>query len=357
VQPELAATLERIAQSGARDFYEGVTAQQFVKAVREAGGIVTARDLHDYAPVWRAPIQIHFGDTEIYTMAPPAAGGLVLAETLNILSGYDLREEGFQTPRALHLIAEATRRAYIDRNKYLGDPSTTRIPYRELVSAERAALWRSSIDLARATPTATLAEPNAPAIESNHTTHISIADAAGNVVSLTTTLNDDFGSGFVIPGLGFFLNDEMDDFTPAPGRPNRYGLVQGIANTIEPSKRMASSMSPVIVLKNGRPYLALGTRGGPAIPTSVLQVLLAVLVYGKSLEEAVAAPRYHHQATPDQIAYELGRAPQSSVDALNAMGHPVVPRKAIGDVHALQFEKGIIIAVADPRNGGAAGGF
>jgi gamma-glutamyltranspeptidase/glutathione hydrolase len=357
IQKDLAGTLDRIAALGAKEFYEGETAKRFIEAIRDAGGIIGYRDLREYKPVWRAPIAIKFGEYELFTMAPPSAGGLILGETLNILSGYDLAAAGFQTPRALHLEIEAERRAYIDRNKYLGDPATTRIPYRELLSEERAKVWRATIKPNLVTPTVTLAEPGSVVAESNHTTHFTIIDPQGNIVSLTTTLNDNFGSGYIVPGCGFFLNDEMDDFTTAPGKPNLYGLVQGAANAIEPGKRMASSMSPTIVLKNGKPFMALGTRGGATIPTSVLQVFLNVVIYNKSLYDAVAAPRWHHQGLPEELFYEKGLAPQAAVDALVAMGHPVKQREPIGDIHAIQIVNGKITAVADPRHGGAAGGY
>ncbi|MBV9497449.1 MAG: gamma-glutamyltransferase, partial [Acidobacteria bacterium] len=193
--------------------------------------------------------------------------------------------------------------------------------------------------------------------EGQHTTHFTIADEQGNVAAITTTINDNFGSGFIVPGLGFFLNNSMDDFTSAAGKPNRAGLVQGSANAIEPGKRMASSMSPTIVLKNDKPFLALGTRGGPTIPTSILQVLLNVIVYRKSLAEAVAAPRFHQQSEPEDIAVEMGRVPRPLLDTLNAMGHGVAERDPIGDVHAILFDGGKLTAVADPRAGGAAGGY
>ena len=357
VQKDLAGTLDRIAALGAREFYEGETAKRFVDAIREAGGIIGYRDLREYKPAWRAPIAIKFGEYELYTMAPPSAGGLVLGETLNILAGYDLAAAGFQTPRALHLELEAERRAYLDRNKYLGDPATTRIPYRELLSEDRAKAWRATMKTNAATPTSSLSEPGSVFAESNHTTHFSIIDAQGNIVSLTTTLNDNFGSGYVVPGCGFFLNDEMDDFTTAPGKPNLYGLIQGAANAIEPGKRMASSMSPTIVLRNGKPFMALGTRGGATIPTSVLQVFLNVVVFNKSLYDAIAAPRWHHQGLPEELFYERGLAPKETIDALLAMGHSIKQRDPIGDIHAIQIVNGKIIAVADPRHGGAAGGF
>ncbi|HWS73418.1 MAG TPA: gamma-glutamyltransferase, partial [Thermoanaerobaculia bacterium] len=294
---------------------------------------------------------------DLYTMAPPSAGGLVIGEMLNILAGYDLAAAGFQTPKALHLELEAERRAYIDRNKYLGDPATTRIPYRELLSEERARIWRASINLRQSTPTITLSEPGTVPGEGTHTTHFSIVDPEGNIASMTYTLNDNFGSGFVVPGLGFLLNNEMDDFTTAPGKPNLYGLVQGTANAIEPGKRMASSMSPTIVMKNGKPFLVLGTRGGATIPTSVLQVFLNIVVWKQSLQDAITAPRYHQQGLPEEIYFERGRAPQSTLRLLNAMGHGTKERDPIGDIHAVMIDNGKLIAVADPRHSGAAGGF
>jgi len=356
VQADLSATLERIATFGPADFYEGETAKRLVEGARASGGIISFRDLRDYRPIWRAPLKISFGEYDIYTMPPPSGGGIVLAETINILSGYDLARIGFQTVRAIHLQAEAERRAYVDRNRYVGDPATARIPFRELLSKERAAQWRRSI-AERATATATLVEPGTTVAEGNHTTHFTIVDEAGNIAAVTTTLNENFGSGFIVPGAGFLLNNEMDDFTTLPGKANRSGLVHGSANAIDPGERMASSMTPTIVLKGNAPFAALGTRGGPTIPTTVLQVLLNMIVYKQSLSDAVAAPRYHHQAVPEEIFYEEGRAPKSLLEALNAQGHGVKGRELIGDVHAIAFTGNRIIAVADPRRGGAAGGY
>ncbi|HVS31623.1 MAG TPA: gamma-glutamyltransferase [Thermoanaerobaculia bacterium] len=357
VQPDLAATLQRLAKSGPADFYEGETARRLVNGIRAAGGIIGYRDLREYKPIWRAPLEIGFNGYAIYTMPPPSGGGMVLAESLNILSAYDLEKTGFQTPRSLHLLAEAERRAYIDRNKYVGDPASTRIPFRLLLSAERAALWRRSIDPDRATLTASLAEPASAMTEGSDTTHFTIVDEKGNVVSLTTTINENFGSGFVVPGAGFLLNNEMDDFTAATGQPNRAGLVQGVVNSIEPGKRMISSMTPAIIMRNDRPFMALGTRGGPTIPTTILQVFLNVTVWGLSLSDALAAPRYHQQALPEEMQYEMALAPKGMVDALNAMGHGVRGGGPIGDVHAILIDRGKIVAVADPRRGGAAGGY
>ena len=357
VQSDLAGTLDRIAALGAAGFYDGETATKIVDAVRASAGVISYRDLREYKPVWRAPLKIAFGDYSLYTVAPPSGGGMVLAEALNILSGYDLASGGFQTARAIHLQAEAERRAALDRNRYIGDPATTRIPYRDLLSSQRAAMWRASIDLQRATPTVTLAEPALTVAEGNHTTHFSIVDAEGNIVSLTTTLNESFGSGLVVADCGFFLNNSMDDFSAGVGKPNRYGMVQSSVNAIGPGKRMTSSMTPMIVFRRDQPFMALGTLGGPTIPTTLLQVLLNVIVFGKSLPDAVAAPRYHQQGLPEDIYYESGRAPKAVIDALGAMGHGVRDRGSIGDVHAIQFQGGRIIAVADPRHGGAAGGY
>lgn len=341
--PELAATLQRIADHGSKDFYDGELAKRIVESVRGAGGILGFRDLREYEPVWRAPIKLHYGAYEIVTVPPPSGGGLVIGEALNILSGDDLAARGFQTPKAIHLLVEAERRAYIDRNRYVADPVTTRIPYRDLLSQKRAEAWRKTIDPARAVATSMLAEPSELRPEGEHTTHFTIADGAGNIVAFTTTLGDDFGSGVLLPGLGFFLNTAMTDFT-ATG-----------TNQVDPLKRAASSLSPVMVLRNGKPFLAFGTSGGGSIPTTLLQVFLNLVVYGKTLAQAIAAPRWHHQAIPDQIEYEHG-APQATIDALNGMGHGVVERKSIGDVHAILFENGRLTAVADPRHAGAAGG-
>ncbi|MCU1231246.1 MAG: gamma-glutamyltransferase [Acidobacteria bacterium] len=357
VQRDLGLLLERLAIKGAEDFYDGELSERFVEAVRGAGGVMSLRDLREYKPVWRAPMSITFRNYQIYTTAPPSSGGLVIGEVLNILNGFDLTKTGADTPATIHLLAEAERRAYIDRNKYLGDPSAERVPYRELLSEERAKLWRASINATHSTATASLAEPGGVPTDSTHTTHFTIVDAEGNIASVTTTLSDNFGSGFVVPGMGFLLNNSMHDFTLAPGKTDATGARQPNANTIEGGKRPASEMTPTIVMKDGVPLLALGTRGGAAIPTTVLQVFLNVALFGRSLPDAIAAPRYHHQAWPEEIFAESGRAPAATINALAAMGHGVKEGDSIGDVHAVMIEKGKITAVADPRAGGAAGGY
>lgn len=344
---ELSATIARLATFGASDFYTGATAEKIVSAVRAAGGLLSLRDLRDYKPVWRAPLQIEFRGTAIYVMPPPSGGGMVLAEALQILSAYDLAGDGFQTPRSIHLQVEALRRAFIDQEKYLGDPALSRIPYRDLLSTERAAQWRHSIDENRSTPTVTLTQPGETKPESAQTTHFSILDEQGNLAAVTLTLHDDSGSGLAAAGTGVLLNNAMSAFSAAP---------RG-ANGVESGKRPATYMSPLIALRGGKPVLALGTPGGATIPTTVLQVLLNNLVHGKPLAAAVAAPRYHHQADPEDVFYETDRAPRPTVDALSAMGHGVRSRESIGDVQAIAIEEGTITAVADPRQGGAAGGY
>lgn len=342
--PDLAATLQRLADQGPRDFYDGQIAKKLIDGVRAAGGIFGFRDLHEYEPVWRAPIKLRYGPYEIHTVAPPSGGGIVLGESLNILAGDDLAALGFQTTASLHLLVEAQRRAAIDRTRYIGDPVGARIPYKELLSQQRAELWRKTIDPKRSIATSVLTEPRPANQEGEHTTHFTIADAAGNIVSFTTGLGENFGSGFLVPELGFFLNDAITDFSTG-------------ANQLAPGKRPVSPMTPVIVLRDGKPFLALGTRGGAAIPTTILQVFLNVVVYGKSLPAAVAAPRYHHGGTPEDMLYERTLTPQPLLLALNEMGHAVASRESIGDVHAILFENGRLIAVADPRRGGAAGGY
>lgn len=348
VQADLAATLSRIALLGAKEVYDedGETARKLVEGGRAAGGKIGFRDLREYKPLWRSPVRIAWRGFDVYTMAPPSAGGLIIGEMLNMLTAYDLRALGYEKPATIHLIAEAGRRASIDSNKYLGDPETVRIPYRDLLSEQRAKAWRETIDPKHAIPTAKLAEPGTTQNESNHTTHFTIADANGNVAAVTLTLNENFGGGFVVPDCGFFLNNEIGTFDMKLGRPN----------ALEPGKRPVTSMSPAIVLKGGKPFLALGTPGGTTIPTTILNIFLDVAIFGKPLWDAVAAPRWHQQAVPEDLMYER-TLPHATLDALIAMLHSVREVPLIGDVQAIAFERGKMTAVADPRHNGAAGGY
>lgn len=341
-QPELAATLDRLGERGARDFYDGELARKLVDAVRAGGGILTDRDLHDYAAAWRAPIRINFHKHDICMPPPPSTGAFVVAEALNILGGVALDPSA----KTFHYLAEAERRAALDRDRYLGDPEQVRIPWRELLSEERAKAWRAGIDPNRVTPNVMLAEPATPAAtETAHTAHYSIYDAMGNAASVTLTLDDDFGGGFVVPGLGFALNDAMHDFTSST------------ANAIGPSRRPASSLSPAIVLRDGIPLLIEGTSGGATIPTTMLQIILRSIVFTQPLADAISAPRFHQDASAEDMLYEQERAPREVLEALKAMGHGVRAVDSIGNVSAVGVYGERIFAVADPRHGGAAGGY
>jgi gamma-glutamyltranspeptidase/glutathione hydrolase len=341
---ELAATLQRISEAGARDFYDGEIGNRIASKVKDAGGVLGFQDLRSYAAIWRAPMRIEFNGYDIYLPPAPSSGALVIGETLNILSTYDLLASGFNTPKTLHLLDEALRRASIDRTHYIGDPAGARIPYRDLLSSARADAWRKTIAPDRFTPAGGLAEPEMTATPGAHTTHISIADTAGNVVSMTLTLGDDSGSGFVVPGTGVLMNDALAAFSTK------------VPNALEGGKRAATPLSPAIVLKDKHPLIAIGSPGGDAIPSAILQVLLNVMVYKKPLGDAVAAPRIQQSDAPDDMEYERALS-QETLAALSTMGHPVAQRETIGDVQALMFDGGNIIAVADPRHGGAAGGF
>ncbi|MBI2614891.1 MAG: gamma-glutamyltransferase, partial [Gemmatimonadetes bacterium] len=302
-QPDLAVTLQAIADSGPRAFYQGRTADLTVKEMERGNGIITKADLAAYRPVWRDPIVIKYRGHTIYSMPPSSSGGVTMAEALNVLEGYDPLPE-FGSARYVHLLAEALRRAFVDRNQYLGDPAFVRMPLDRLLSKKYAAELRAQIQPDRATPTPAFVSS---ARDGGHTTHYSVVDAAGNAVSVTTTINSSYGSAVTVTGAGFLLNNEMDDFAAAPGTPNQYGLVQGEANAIQPGKRMLSAMTPSIVVDpSGRLRMVLGSPGGPTIITSVTQVILNVLDHHMSLYDAVAVTRVHHQALPDLINYERG---------------------------------------------------
>src|SRR5690606_32857939 len=299
-QPDLARTLEAIKANGKDGFYRGWVADSIAAEMERGGGLIDRNDLAAYEAKWREPIRIDYRGRTIWSMPPASSGGATLAMILNILEAYDLPEYG--TPELMHLEAEAMRRAFTDRNRFLGDPEFENVPLARLVSKEHAAELRRDIDPRKATPT----PPFDPSIvDGNNTTHYSVVDADGNAVSTTTTINFGYGSFVTVSGAGFLLNNEMDDFAAAPGRPNGFGLVQGEVNAIEPGKRMLSAMTPTIVLdRNGRLEMVLGSPGGPTIITQVYHVLTNVVDHGMSLADAVAAPRTHHQALPDQLRVE-----------------------------------------------------
>ncbi len=355
VQADLARTLGAIADSGPAVFYEGAIAELIVAEIARGGGLISKRDLATYRAVWREPVAIHYRGHRIYSMPPSSSGGVTMAEILNILEGFDPLPP-FGSSAQVHLAAEAMRRAFTDRNHFLGDPDFVDMPLERLTSKSYAAEQRRTIDPRRATPSGTLTPG---IVEGDHTTHYSVVDADGNAVSVTTTINSGYGSAATVQGAGFLLNNEMDDFTGAPGQPNQYGLVQGEANAIAPRKRMLSAMTPSIVLdREGRLFMVVGTPGGPTIITTVAQVISNVVDHGMSLAEAIAAPRIHHQALPDLIAYERRGLRGDVVADLVRRGHRVEERRGFsGEVAGIMRTAEGWVGVSDPRSGGGSAGF
>jgi gamma-glutamyltranspeptidase/glutathione hydrolase len=353
-QPDLASTLELIADSGAAAFYQGSIADRIVAQMQRSGGIITRADLASYAPKWREPIQATYRGWHIISMPPPSSGGVTLTEMLNILEGFQPLP-AFGSAELLHVEIEAMRRAFTDRNRYLGDPDFVTMPLERLTSKVYADELRRGIDPSRATPSSAM-----PAIiEGRETTHYSIVDQEGNAASVTTTLNDSFGSALVVGGAGFLLNDEMDDFAAKPGAPNLFGLVQGEANAIQSGKRMLSAMTPTIVLDpKGRLAMVVGSPGGPTIITAVLQVITDVLDQHMTLAQAVSAPRIHHQGLPDSVQWEPDGLAADERRALEAMGHVFRQRPVyLADVNAVLITAHGLEGVADPRRGGGAAGW
>ncbi|MDB5482086.1 MAG: gamma-glutamyltransferase [Caulobacteraceae bacterium] len=329
VQKDLAASLRLISNGGAQAFYRGANADAVAAASRANGGLLTRADFETYTVTQDAPVTCSYRGYTVISAPPPSSGGVTLCEMLNILQGYQLGHHGWRSAEEVHLVTEAMRRAYFDRNRSLGDPAFVDNPVGRLTSMAYADGLRGGIDPGHATPSAALGEAAAPA-EKATTTHYSVVDKWGNAVSVTYTINDDFGAKVIAGRTGYILNDEMDDFTAKPGSPNAFGLVQGKANAIAAGKRPLSSMDPTIVLKNGKPVLVVGTPGGARIITTVLEILVAVIDHQVPLQEAVDAPRYHHQWLPDTLQAESGALTPETVAALEAMGHKVVPLEVWG---------------------------
>ena len=362
-QPELARTLERIAAKP-DDFYHGALARELAAAMQKGGGLITADDLAHYEVKEREPVHGTYRGYEIISAPPPSSGGTVLIESLNILEGYDLARMGDRSAQAIHYTTEAFRRAFFDRAEFLGDPDFSRIPVAQLIDKKYAAAWRSSIDTNQASASQELKRP---AIfseleqyaaahpqpmgnhESPHTTHYSVVDAEGNAVAVTTTINDWFGSRVTAEGLGFLMNDEMDDFSAKPGVANSDGLIQGVANAIGPGKRPLSSMTPTIVVRDGRTLLVLGSPGSSKIITTVANVLMGVIDYGMNIQEAVNAPRFHNQWLPDVLNVERWFSPDT-VHALQNMGYNVQVGLHDGDEVSAYWSDAECIAI-DPRTG------
>jgi gamma-glutamyltranspeptidase/glutathione hydrolase len=348
VQRDLAATLRRLADRGAREFYQGQTAELLVAEMARHGGLIALEDLKNYAPVLRTPLHGTYRGFEIYSMPPPSSGGVHLIQLLNILEGYPISAAGHNSARTIHLLAGAMQRAYADRSRYLGDADFVPVPLQALTSKAYAAALRQQIDSERATPSGTIGPGQLQPYESDETTHFSIVDRFGNAVSNTYTLNFSYGSGIVVPGAGFLLNNEMDDFSAKPGVPNAYGLVGGAANKIEPNKRMLSSMTPTIVKREGKNLLVTGSPGGSRIISTTLQVIMNVIDHGLNLQSAVAASRVHHQWLPDQLRIEEGLSPDT-VRLLQEMGHRVTQQAAMGAAHSILIKNGRMYGAADPR--------
>jgi gamma-glutamyltranspeptidase / glutathione hydrolase len=351
IQTDLAATLSAIAAQGPRGFYEGEVAEKLVRAIGEAGGIITLDDLKSYQPVIRTPVRGSYRGYEIVSMPQPSSGGVVLVETLNILEGFPMQDMKQGTAPSLHVMIEAMKRAYADRARYLGDPAFVSAPVATLLTKEYAAKQRAGIDPDHATPW-TDALSALPPREGSNTTHFSAVDSFGNAVSNTYTLNFSYGVGLVAEGTGVLLNNELDDFTAAPGASNAYGLVGFEANLPGSGKRPLSSMSPTIVLKDGKPVLVTGSPGGSRIISTVLQVTVNVIDYHMDVAAAVAAPRLHHQWLPDEVRIERGFS-EETLAALRAKGHHVVEPMGQTSANSIAVTPNGLLGAPDPRTRGA----
>jgi gamma-glutamyltranspeptidase/glutathione hydrolase len=351
IQSDLAATLAAISEQGPRGFYQGAVAEKLVKAVRGAGGIMTTDDLKSYQPVVRAPVRGSYRGYDIVSMPLPSSGGTVLVEILNILEGFPLAEMKQGSAASLHVMIEAMKRAYADRARYLGDPAFIDAPTNILLAKDYAAKQRASIDPARATPWAD-AVPAAPQREGSNTTHYSVVDSRGNAVSNTYTLNFPYGVGLVAEGTGVLLNNELDDFTAALGASNAFGLVGFEANLPGPGKRPLSSMSPTIVLEDGKPVLVTGSPGGSRIITAVTQVIVDVIDYKMDIAAAVAAPRLHHQWLPEDVRFERGFSDDVLAE-LKAKGHKVVEQLGQTSANSIAVTPHGLLGAPDPRTRGA----
>jgi gamma-glutamyltranspeptidase/glutathione hydrolase len=357
LQEDLAATLERVAAAGRDGFYTGATAQAIVATLAENGGLISLEDLAAYQPVWREPVSGTFLDYQVYSMPPPSSGGVHLLQMLGLIRHFPIAEWGQNSGQTTHIMAEIMKHAYADRSRHLGDPDFADVPVEGLLSAAYETEILNRIN--SMTPTASVdVKPGVPPrTESPETTHFSIVDAQGNAVSCTYTLNFSYGSGILVRGAGFLLNNQMDDFSAKPGVPNAYGLVGGEANAVEPRKRMLSSMTPTIVLRDGEVRIVTGSPGGSRIITTVLQVLLNIMQFDMNAAEANYAPRFHHQWLPDTLYVERG-FPADALRALSLLGYRIQTDGTIGAAHTIVRAGGRLQGAADPRrDGGTALGY
>lgn len=356
-QDDLAETLARIREYGEDDFYAGKTSRLMIEQMKRDGGLITERDLKLYRPVERPPVRGTYRGHEIISAPPPSSGGICLIEMLNMLERYDIGKMGYHSAGSVHVISEAMKRVFADRSEYLGDPDFVKIPVDSLISKEYALRLAAGIDTAISIPSIRL-KPGLETPEDPNTTHYSVVDPEGNCVAVTYTINDYFGSQVIVDGAGFFLNNEMDDFSSKPGTGNSYGLIGGYANSIHPYKRPLSSMTPTIVLKDGKPLMVLGARGGSRIITAVAQAIINVIDYRFQIKEAVAEPRFHHQWMPDELRFEKQAFNPDVLLRLSSMGHrcgeTVSP---LGALEAIYLEDGLIHGAPDYREGGTAAGY
>lgn len=335
--PALANTLKRIAKHGRNEFYKGETAKILVDYLQKKGGIITLEDLAKYEAKWRKPLQFTYKDLKITSMSPPSSGGICLAQIMKMIAPYDIAKMGHNSAEAIQVIVEAERRAYADRSQFLGDPDFVKIPVKALLSDDYLKDRMATFNVDKASLSSEIKEGNITYNESTETTHYSIVDKFGNAIAATTTLNDGYGSKYYCDELGFFLNNEMDDFSAKPGSPNMFGLVGNEANSIAPQKRMLSSMTPTIVEKDGKLFMVVGTPGGSTIITSVLQTILNVYEYKFSMQDAVNAPRFHHQWLPDLVTFEPNTFDNTTIDKLKAKGYLISEKTTpvIGKVDAI----------------------
>ncbi|MEQ3665690.1 MULTISPECIES: gamma-glutamyltransferase [unclassified Olleya] len=359
-QPNLAKTLEAIMINGRDEFYKGKTAKKLASFIQANGGVITVDDLSSYQAIWRKPITFEYDNLNIISMSPPSSGGICLAQILKQIEDFNLDEFGHNSLKSIQVITEAERRAYADRSFYLGDPDFVAIPHDQLLSDAYLKNRMADFTFDKATPSSTISHGKVDIIESDETTHYSIVDQFGNAIAVTTTLNSGYGSKLYSPKLGFFFNNEMDDFSSKPGTPNVYGLIGAEANSILPEKRMLSSMTPTIVEKNDKLYMTLGTPGGSTIITSVMQTILNVHEYDMTMQEAVNAPRFHHQWLPDQIRMEPNSFSKDLVLQLQQKGYSITEKNAdvIGKVDGiLVLDNGQLEGGADKRGDDTAIGF
>lgn len=351
-QPELAHSLSLIAEKGTKGFYEGETATKLINAVKDAGGIMTLDDLKNYKVVEREPVRGEYRGYEVVSMPPPSSGGVHIIEMLNVLQQFPIDKLGHNTAQTIHLMAETMKHAYADRSEYLGDPDFYKVPVKALTSKDYAQKIASQIAMNKTTPSTEIKPGKLAPYESDQTTHFSVVDKWGNAVSNTYTLNFSYGSGLVAKGTGILLNNEMDDFSAKPGVPNGYGLVGGDANAVEGNKRPLSSMSPTIVMKDGKPFLVTGSPGGSRIITTTLQIIMNVIDHGLNIAEASNAARVHHQWLPDELRVESSLN-RDTISLLEAKGHKVKVQSAMGSTQSIMVTEQGIFGASDPRHSGS----